>query len=133
MHELQRVLFVEDQLAILQIIELALAMVGGLEAHGFTSGRDAIACASSVRPQLLLLDVMMPDLDGPTTLGHLRGITGLETVPVVFLTAKVDSLQVERLHSLGAAAVLFKPFDPMTLADQLRKIWSASLVSPRHV
>lgn len=130
MPELRRVLFVEDQPSIFAIIELALVRVGGFEAHGFGSGAEAIAAAPEVQPQLLVLDVMMPDLDGPATLALLRQIDRLAAVPAVFLTAKLEQRQVEWLRSLGAEAVLFKPFDPMTLADQLREIWARSVRKP---
>jgi CheY-like chemotaxis protein len=126
MPELQRILFVEDQSSIFAIIELALAKVGRFEVYGFASGVEAVAQAGNLKPQLLLLDVMMPDLDGPATLARLRQIEALACVPAVFLTAKLEPQQIDWLRSLGAEAVLFKPFDPMTLASQLRDIWLQS-------
>lgn len=126
MNELQRVLYVEDDPAILDLIGIALSTVGGLSAKGFASGEEAVAQAGDFAPQLLLLDVMMPDMDGPMTLSKLREIAGLESAPAVFLTAKVNSNEVDRLMALGAAEVLAKPFDPMTLAESLKYIWERS-------
>jgi len=76
-------------------------------------------------PDLLLLDVMMPGMDGPSTLKALRELSLLNGVPVVFITAKVQPSEIEHLKSLGADAVIAKPFNPMTLADQVQSIWKA--------
>lgn len=127
MSDLRRVLFVEDQPAIFDILELALRKIGGFETYGFATGAEAVAQAALIRPQLFLLDVMMPALDGPATLALLRKLEGLVDVPAVFLTAKVEQSQVDRLLALGAAAVLCKPFDPLTLAGEIRDIWSRAL------
>ncbi|MEQ8896924.1 MAG: response regulator [Roseovarius sp.] len=124
MSELERVLFVDDDPAIRDLIDVALSIVGGLSARGFASGEEAVSAAQAFGPQLLLLDVMMPDMDGPMTMAALKSIEGLEAAPAVFLTAKVHGKEVERLMGLGAVRVLPKPFDPMTLADDLRVIWS---------
>lgn len=123
MTELRRVLFVEDEPDIFQIIQLALADVGRLEVFGFLSGHEALSKLSLIQPQLVLLDGMMPDMDGAAVLGALRKVKGFKTAPVVFLTAKSDRAHAEHLTALGAAAILFKPFDPMTLADELQKVW----------
>ena len=77
----------------------------------------------SFHPDLVLLDVMMPGMDGPETLRRLRELPSVARTPVVFMTAKVQSRDLERYHELGAAEVIFKPFDPMTLSDQVRRIW----------
>jgi CheY-like chemotaxis protein len=79
---------------------------------------------NSFSPDLLLLDVMMPEMDGPTTLKALRQIPGTLPTPVIFMTAKVQPAEVEELRTLGALDVIAKPFDPMTLADQIKKIWN---------
>lgn len=123
MSELERVLFVDDDPAIRDLIDVALTTVGGLTARGFASGEEAVAAAEAFDPQLLLLDVMMPDMDGPMTMAALKSLDGLCRAPAVFLTAKVHGKEVERLMGLGAVKVLAKPFDPMTLADDLRAIW----------
>lgn len=123
MAELQKILYVEDDPDIQMIASLALEKVGGFTVKAFSSGRDAIAEAASFGPDLILLDVMMPDMDGPTTLAGLRTEAGLEQIPVVFMTAKVMSSEVDEYRALGAVDVIPKPFDPMTLAERVRKIW----------
>ena len=77
-------------------------------------------------PDLVLLDVMMPGMDGPTTLGHLRERPEFTDIPVVFITAKVQATEVEYFKSLGAVDVIAKPFDPVTLASQVQAIWDAA-------
>ena len=126
MSELEKVLFVDDDPAIRDLIDVALSTVGGLSVRGFASGEEAVSAAQDFAPQLLLLDVMMPDMDGPMTMSALKSLDGLEEAPAVFLTAKVHGKEVERLMELGAVKVLPKPFDPMTLADDLRAIWAGT-------
>jgi CheY-like chemotaxis protein len=89
----------------------------------YDSGAQAVAAASSFRPQLLLLDVMMPGMDGPTTLTALRSLSGLESVPAIFMTAKVQPTEVAQYRAMGVLDVISKPFDPMTLSAQVREIW----------
>ncbi|MCP8690402.1 response regulator [Marinobacterium sedimentorum] len=124
MTELERVLYVEDDEDIRVVAQVALEMVGGLTVKVCSSGDQALAEAQAFAPQLILLDVMMPGLDGPMTLAGLRQIPALAETPVLFMTAKVQPSEVEHYKSLGAVNVLSKPFDPMSLADQLKSIWS---------
>lgn len=124
MTELQRVLYVEDDEDIRVVAEVALEMVGGLEVKVCASGAQALDEAQAFAPHLILLDVMMPGLDGPMTLAGLRQIPTLIDTPVLFMTAKVQPAEVAHYKSLGAVDVLSKPFDPMCLADQLKSIWS---------
>ncbi|WP_371229279.1 response regulator [Roseovarius sp. 2305UL8-3] len=126
MNNFKKIVFVEDDPDVRDLIDMALNVVGGLEATGFASGADAVEEASDCEPQLILLDVMMPDMDGPTTLKNLRTQPKLANVPVTFLTAKVHPKEIERLRSMGVDAVLAKPFDPMTLAADLQTIWEES-------
>ena len=86
----------------------------------------AIDKASGFAPQMILIDVMMPGMDGPTTLAQLRRLEATATIPAVFLTAKVQPCEVAEYLDLGAVDVIAKPFDPMTLADQVRAIWEKS-------
>jgi CheY-like chemotaxis protein len=124
--KLERILYVEDEPDIRAVAKLAIEAVGGLGLELCSSGAEAIGRLESggVPPQLVLLDVMMPDMDGPTTLRRLRGIAGLETLPVMFMTAKIRSSEVAQLKALGAVDVIAKPFDPMTLADDIRARWA---------
>ena len=126
MSELQRVLYVEDDPDIREIATLALHDVGGLDLLACESGAVALASIDAFKPQLVLLDVMMPDMDGPQTLQALReqGSIGPQ-VAVAFMTAKVHPEEVARYRQLGVQDVIPKPFDPMTLADTLRQVWRA--------
>ena len=120
---LSRILLVEDEPDIQAIAGLALRAVGGFEVDVCSCGEDALRRFREVVPDLVLLDVMMPGMGGPVVLGELRKLPGGETVPVVFMTAKVQPGEVSQLNSLGAAGVIAKPFDPMTLADEVRALW----------
>ncbi|MFT6466638.1 response regulator [Halopseudomonas sp.] len=125
MSSLERVLYVEDDPDIREIATLALSDVGGLDVHVCESGERALKEIDAFAPQLILLDVMMPDMDGPETLQALRG-QGSVTVKtaVAFMTAKVHPDEVARYKALGVETVISKPFDPMTLADEVRRIWA---------
>lgn len=120
---LKRILYVEDDRDIQVLARLALETVGGFTVEACDSGEEALRRAPVFAPDLVLLDVMMPGMDGPTTLGHLRALPALATVPVVFMTAKAQPQEVAQLRQLGAAGVITKPFDPMVLAERLREIW----------
>lgn len=124
MSELQHVLCVEDEPDIRLIAQLALETVGGLRVSLCAAGGEAVEAARRERPDLVVLDVMMPGLDGPGTLKALREDPDTAALPVVFMTAKVQPAEVSQLMALGALAVVAKPFDPMQLAGQLREIWS---------
>ena len=123
MTSLQRILYVEDEPDIQAVAKLALEMVGGFEVKICSSGEEALVEAEAFAPQLLLLDVMMPGMDGPSTLAALRNIPTLAEVPAVFMTAKVQPSEVAHYKSLGALDVIAKPFDPMGLADEVKRIW----------
>jgi len=125
MTELQRILMVDDDSDIRTVAQLSLTAVGGFTVEMCGSGAEAIEKAPAFGPDLILLDVMMPGMDGPTTLNQLREIPSLARTPVVFMTAKVQPLEVAQLKASGALDVLAKPFDPMALPDSLRRIWSA--------
>jgi CheY-like chemotaxis protein len=116
-----RLLLVDDEEDIRRIAALTLERLGGWEVQPAASAADALAAAREGGYDAVLLDVMMPDVDGPTLLESLRPVIGPE-VPVVFLTAKVQTADVERLRALGAAGVIAKPFDPMGLSGELAAI-----------
>lgn len=122
--KLEKILYIEDEADIQAIARLALEALGGFVVETCSSGRAGIACAQAGTPDIILLDVMMPDMDGPATLLALQQLPGLAAVPVVFMTAKVQPQEIAHYRALGAVDVIAKPFDPMTLADQVRQIWS---------
>lgn len=121
--ELTRILYVEDEPDIQAVARIALETLGGFTLQVCSSGAEALAAAPGFAPQLLLLDVMMPGMDGPTTLSELRKMPGTARAPAVFMTAKVQPGEVAEYKALGAVDVIAKPFDPMVLATQIRDIW----------
>lgn len=120
---LTRILMVEDDLDIRSIAHLSLTAVGGFTVALCASGEEALAQAEAFAPDLILLDVMMPGLDGPATLAALRAKPALAAVPALFMTAKVQPQEVVHYRELGALDVVAKPFDPMALPGQLRALW----------
>ncbi|MFZ6743909.1 response regulator [Undibacterium sp. JH2W] len=121
---LASILYVEDDADIQTVAQIALEVVGGFSLKTCSSGAQAIAEVSAgFVPDLLLLDVMMPNMDGPTTLAELRKLPITKTTPVIFMTAKVQSSEMEFYKSLGAIGVIAKPFDPMELSIQVRGLW----------
>ncbi|HHH48541.1 MAG TPA: response regulator [Gammaproteobacteria bacterium] len=125
-NELERILFVEDEADIQAVAQVALEAVGGFTVRICSSGEEALRVAEAFAPQLILSDVMMPDMDGPATLIALRRLPALADTPAIFMTARVLPQEVEQLRACGAMAVIAKPFDPMTLAQQIKDIWGQS-------
>ena len=121
---LTRILYTEDEPDIQEIARIALEDVGGFTVRICNSGTEALACAEAFAPDLILLDVMMPGMDGPTILKELRKLPTLSGTPVVFMTAKVQTQEIREYKRMGALDVIAKPFDPMALADDVRAIWS---------
>jgi len=126
--QLQRILYVEDDADIREITNIALSDIGEFEVLVCESGVDALAAIPDFRPDLLMLDVMMPGMDGPTLLRRIRGFADwpepLRATPCVFITARIQGHDVQELLDQGAIGVIAKPFDPMTLADQVRDLWN---------
>jgi two-component system, OmpR family, response regulator len=116
-----RVLVIDDEPDIRTVAEMSLARVGGHEVLLAGSGEEGIEAARSQRPDAILLDSMMPGLDGPATIERLKADPDTAAIPVVFLTAKLQAVDRERYLQLGAVAVLPKPFDPMGLPDELER------------
>jgi len=121
--DLKRILYVEDETDIQTIAVTVLEGIGGYTVITCSSGAQAVAAAASADADLILLDVMMPGLDGPTTLKALREIPQTASTPVVFMTAKAQPNEIVHLRSLGALDVISKPFDPMTLPGEIGEIW----------
>jgi len=117
-----KVLLVDDEADIRRIAALSLSGIGGMEVAQASGGSEGIRMAREDRPDVILLDMMMPGLDGPATFQALRSDPETSAIPVVFLTAKAMSAEVDRLRDLGARGVLIKPFDPMALPRLLREL-----------
>lgn len=120
---LRSILLVEDDPDIRTIAKLALEEVGRFSVTAFEGGGEAVRAFPELRPDLILLDVTMPDMDGPATLEALRRLSPASRTPVVFLTANTQTMDVTRYLRLGAADVIRKPFDPMVLPAVVQKIW----------
>lgn len=121
---LQRILHVEDEPDIQEVARMTLETLGGFTVESCDNGPQAVEKAPVFAPDLILLDVMMPGMDGPATLEALRRLPEVRNTPVIFMTAKVQTHEVTRFRELGAVDVIEKPFDPMTLADRIRDIWN---------
>lgn len=124
MAELQHVLCVDDEPDILEVVQLVLENMGGLKVTAVNGGARALAWVAETVPDLILMDVMMPGMDGPTTLGEMQKLPQLTGVPIVFMTARVQAKEVREYLALGADAVISKPFNPMTLASEIKEIWA---------
>jgi CheY-like chemotaxis protein len=117
-----RALVVDDDDGIRQVVDIALNLVGGFEVTAAASGEEAIRLLDEHDFDVVVLDVMMPGLDGPSTLRRIRQTFRGADVPVVFLTAKAQPHERRELEALGVDGVIIKPFDPMTLADDVRQL-----------
>ena len=111
----KRILIVDDDDDVREVAGASLSLIGGWEVVTASSGREALSNATVDDLDAILLDVMMPDMDGPATLEGLRQNPATAEIPVIFLTAKVQSADLARLSGLGVAALLAKPFDPLEL------------------
>lgn len=120
---LKTVLYVDDEPDIREVAEMALTLVPDLAVHLSESGEQALATLPALKPDLVLLDVMMPGVDGPTTLARMRTQPGLRDIPVVFITAKALPHEIQRFRELGAVGVISKPFDALRLGSQILEIW----------
>ncbi|MFT5611083.1 MAG: two-component system OmpR family response regulator [Polaribacter sp.] len=121
---LVRILCAEDDADIQELVSLSLTMVGDLTIKRCDTGLEAVDAVEAFDPQLLLLDVMMPFLDGPGALKAIREIEAYKNIPAVFLTAKVQRHEVEGYLDFGGTRVIPKPFDPMTLAIEIQEFWT---------
>ena len=119
---IERVLLVDDEPAIRKVAELSLRAVGKWEVILAASGAEAIRVASATKPDLILLDAVMPEMDGPATLASLRETEAGAEIPIIFLTGKSSEGDCERFLAMGARGVLPKPFDPMKLPGPIRRI-----------
>ncbi len=122
----KRILVVDDDDFIREVAQTSLELVGGHEVFTADCGHDGLARAREDRPDAILLDVMMPGLDGPATFERLQADPATRGIPVILLTAKLQASDRARFAELGVRAVLPKPFDPMTLSDEIGEIlgWS---------
>jgi CheY-like chemotaxis protein len=116
---MRRILIIDDEDDIREVAALSLESIAGWEVTTASSGSAGIQAAVTGRPDAILMDVMMPSMDGPTTFKEMQNMPAIANIPVILLTAKVQGVDQRRFAGLGVAAILFKPFDPLTLADQM--------------
>jgi two-component system, OmpR family, response regulator len=123
---LQRVLIADDEPDLLEIARIALETLGGYEVATCQSGGELLRLLPVFEPDLVVVDVLMPDMGGLEVFDALRRESGYQDLPVVFLTGLVLERDLEKLRASGAADIITKPFDPMTLADRIGRIWEGS-------
>ncbi|HEY3450556.1 MAG TPA: response regulator [Myxococcales bacterium] len=120
--KLEKVLVVDDEPDIRRVGQMSLELVGQLKVLLASGGEEALSIAAEEQPDVILLDVMMPRLDGPATLALLRSAPATADIPVIFMTAKVQKYEIDGYLAGGAKGVIFKPFDPMTLSQEIGRI-----------
>lgn len=123
MRTLQHILCVDDEDDILEVLKLCLEMMGGFTVSCCRSGQEALAQVGRIRPDMILLDVMMPGMDGPAIFAELRRRSDCGDIPVVFVTASIRARDTQDYLSLGASGVVTKPFNPATLCGEIEAIW----------
>lgn len=124
MPTLKKILYVEDEPDIRTIAVIALEEIGKFTVKCCSSGKEAIEQAENFSPDLLLLDVMMPGMDGPATLAALRQKKTLVNTPAIFMTAKAQTNEIAEYRKLGVLDIIIKPFDPMLLPQTLTECWN---------
>ncbi len=120
---LQRILLADDEPDILEIARIALSTLGGYEVAACDSGLGFLNLLPEFKPDLVLVDVLMPDVGGVDLVQRMRTLPGGDGVPVVFLTGLVLDHELRKLREAGAIDIITKPFDPMTLAERIAGIW----------
>ena len=127
MAELTKILHIEDESDIREIAHMALDMIGGFEVMQAGCGSEALEVIEAFAPDLILTDVQMPGMTGPETLVAIRALPGYEQVPGIYMTAKVMESEREALLKAHDLGVITKPFDPTTLATEIREIWATGI------
>jgi len=123
--ELKRILYAEDEEDIQEIVNISLVEIGEFELLICSSGEELLEAYEGFNPDLILLDVMMPGMDGIATFEQLKQMSVYNDTPVVFMTAKVQVNEIQQYKELGALEVISKPFNPMELPEKLRQIWAS--------
>lgn len=123
MKELKKILYAEDDLDVQTIVELTVSSTSNCELKVCDNGKILLECVEDYNPDLILLDVMMPEMDGPTTFLKLQENEKTKDIPVVFMTAKAQTHEIQKIQNSKTAGIITKPFDPMTLCVDLKKIW----------
>jgi two-component system, OmpR family, response regulator len=131
--ELKTLLYVDDDRDIREVVKLALGLIESFTVHVCASGEEALKLIPIIKPELVLLDVMMPGMDGPSVLSCMKADTQQPHRPVIFVTAKALPREIAHFCELGAVGVIAKPFDPMQLGRQVLQMWEALKQEPQMV
>lgn len=123
----KNILLIDDEETIQEVVRVGIEIEAGWQVESASSGWAGINLAQNLQPDVILLDVMMPDMDGINTLSRLKNNNKTSTIPVIFLTAKAQAEEKNQFQSLGVVDVITKPFNSMTLASQIAKILSWKL------
>jgi len=123
MNELTKILYVEDEESIQKIARLALEAVAGFELRISSSGEEALKEAENYSADLVMLDVMMPGMDGIQTIAELKKLKQYQNTPFLFMTGKTNQKEIDKLNELGGLGVIKKPFKPMDLGSEIRELW----------
>jgi CheY-like chemotaxis protein len=123
--QLKTLLYVDDDPDIREVVKLALGLIDSFVVHECASGEEALRLIPMVKPDLVLLDVMMPGMDGPSVLSRMKADEEHPHCPVIFVTAKALPREIAHFCELGAAGVIAKPFDPMELGRQVLQMWES--------
>lgn len=125
MTELKKILYAEDEVDVQTVVELTIQTMSDYQIKICNNGKELLDLVDEYNPDLILLDVMMPEMDGPTTFKNLQENPKTKNIPIIFMTAKAQVHEVEKFKETGALGVITKPFDPMTLCDEIQEIWNS--------
>ena len=125
MSELKRILYAEDEPDVQTVVEIIIQSMSDYEIKICDNGERLLECVEDYNPDLILLDVMMPEMDGPTTFKNLQLNEKTKSIPVIFMTAKAQVHEVQLFQETGVIGVITKPFDPVALCSDIQKIWEA--------
>lgn len=124
MKELKKILYAEDEPDVQTIVELTIQTMSDYEIKICNNGQKLLECVEEYKPDLIMLDVMMPEMDGPTTFKNLQDNKKTKNIPVIFVTAKAQVHEVEKFKEIGSWGVITKPFTLMNLCDEIQEIWN---------
>lgn len=123
MKELKKILYAEDEIDVQTIVEISIWSTSDYQIKIYGNGKLLLDAVEEYKPDLIMLDVMMPEMDGPTTFTHLQANEKTKDIPVIFITAKAQIHEIELFKQAGVIGVITKPFDPMQLSTTIKELW----------
>lgn len=127
MSKLKRILYAEDEPDVQTVVELTIQSMSNYDIKICNNGKELLETVEDYNPDLILLDVMMPEMDGPTTFKNLQENDKVKNIPVIFMTAKAQTHEVENFKNSGIIGVITKPFDPLQLCADIEDIWKSKI------